>query len=118
ERAAPLRLAALGLADDSSHLYQRILAMKSPTPRFVYGRALVAAAVAVTAVLAACESTMPTQADVQSMDAASAERALVALKAQADSAAVTYVVDGRAKTAAKRASSARIRSRRSSSCGA
>jgi len=101
ERAAPLRLAALGLADDSSHLYQRILAMKSPTPRFVYGRALVAAAVAVTAVLAACESTMPTQADVQSMDAASAERALVALKAQADSAAVTYVVDGRAKTAAE-----------------
>ena len=99
ERAAPLRLAALALADDSSHLYQRILAMKSSTPRFVYGRALVAAAVAVTAILAACESTMPTQADVQSMDAASAERALVALKAAQDSTKVAYTVDGRAVTA-------------------
>ncbi|HWH50603.1 MAG TPA: M56 family metallopeptidase [Gemmatimonadaceae bacterium] len=99
ERAAPLRLAALALADDSSHLYQRILAMKSSRPRFVYGRALVAAAVAVTAILAACESTMPTQADVQSMDAASAERALVALKAAQDSTRVAYTVDGRTVTA-------------------
>jgi len=73
--------------------------MKSSTPRFVYGRALVAAAVAVTAILAACESTMPTQADVQSMDAASAERALVALKAAQDSTKVAYTVDGRAVTA-------------------
>ena len=99
ERAAPLRLAALALADDSSHLYQRILAMKSSKPRFVYGRALAAAAVAATAILAACEATMPTQSDVQSMDAASAERALVALKAARDSGAVTYMVDGRAVTA-------------------
>jgi hypothetical protein len=99
ERAAPLRLAALALADDSSHLYQRIIAMKSSTPRFVYGRALVAAAVAAMAILAACESTMPTQADVQSMDAASAERALVALKAAQDSTKVAYTVDGRAVTA-------------------
>jgi bla regulator protein blaR1 len=100
ERAAPLRLAALALADDSSHLYQRILAMKSSTPRFVYGRALVAAAVAAMAILAACESTMPTQADVQSMDAASAERALVALKRLSRfNTKVAYVVDGRAVTA-------------------
>jgi hypothetical protein len=99
ERSAPLRLAALALADDSSHLYQRILAMKSSTPRFVYGRALVAVAVAATAILAACESTMPTQADVQSMDAASTERALVAFKAARDSTKVAYMVDGRPVTA-------------------
>ena len=96
ERAAPFRLAALALADDSSHLYQRILAMKTSTPRFVYGRALIAAAVAATAILAACEATMPTQADVQSMDAGTAERALVALKAAQDSGKVAYMVDGRA----------------------
>jgi bla regulator protein blaR1 len=101
ERAAPLRLAALALADDSSHLYQRIIAMKSSTPRFVYGRAAVAALVAAAAILTACESRMPTQADVQSMDAASAERALVALKATRDSTRVAYVVDGRAVTASE-----------------
>jgi hypothetical protein len=59
QQASALRLSALALADDSSHLYQRILAMKPSVPRFARLRGGLAAAFALAGVLVACEATPP-----------------------------------------------------------
>jgi outer membrane receptor protein involved in Fe transport len=56
--------------------------------------------VAAAALFAACETTMPTQSDVASMDAASAERALVLMKAARDTN-VAYTVDGKTVSASE-----------------
>jgi hypothetical protein len=68
------RVGATALADKTSHLERRLLAMKPITKRFavVRGGALCAAAALSLAV--ACEARVPTSAEIQSMDVASAER--------------------------------------------
>ena len=67
ERALPLHFAATALADDSSHLQQRILAMqpRQLTHRFLRGGT--AAIIAVAALLAACEAKMPTSRDIDAL---------------------------------------------------
>ena len=75
ELASPLRPSALALADDSSHLRTRILAMDAHLPKFGRIRAGLATLIGAIAVLAACEAKEPTAADVDSMTAASAEKA-------------------------------------------
>lgn len=99
ERVAPLRLAALALADDSSHLHQRILAMKAHTPKFAIVRGGVAAALGFVALLAACEAKLPTQADVAKMDGASTERALVASQMVGGRDSIKYYIDGKLASA-------------------
>ena len=73
ERATPLRLAATALADDASHLHQRILAMHPRRPSHPLFRGVSVAIIGLTALLAACEAKMPTAAQVDQMDARSAE---------------------------------------------
>jgi hypothetical protein len=75
ELASPLRPSALALADDSSHLKTRILAMDARLPKFGRFRAALATLIGAVAVLAACEAKEPTAADVDAMTVASAEKA-------------------------------------------
>jgi len=102
QNASSLRLSALALADDSSHLRQRILAMKPTIPRFAHVRGSIAAAFALAGLLVACQATLPTDAEVDQMDVASATRSARALaKAEHADTAVTYTVDGRTVTSAE-----------------
>jgi bla regulator protein BlaR1 len=94
ELASPLRPSALALADDSSHLRTRILAMDAHLPKFGRIRAGLATLIGAVAVLAACEAKEPTAADVDAMTAASAEKAAhqIGVLGAADTG-VVYVVD-------------------------
>ncbi|HEY5088134.1 MAG TPA: M56 family metallopeptidase, partial [Gemmatimonadaceae bacterium] len=74
QHASALRLSALGLTDDSSHLHQRILAMKPSVPRFACLRSGLAAALALAGVLIACQARLPTDAEVERMDVATPTR--------------------------------------------
>jgi beta-lactamase regulating signal transducer with metallopeptidase domain len=94
EQALPLRLTAAALADDTSHLHQRIVAMKPQVPRFVWLRAGAAVALAFVGLLAACEAKMPTESDIQRMDVASAERAARQLSLIGAKDSVIYTIDG------------------------
>jgi beta-lactamase regulating signal transducer with metallopeptidase domain len=76
-----------------SHLERRILAMTERPVRFVTARRIAGALVAAAVFVTACESTIPTAAEVESMDVASAEKQ--AVKAGlVDTAHVAYFVDG------------------------
>lgn len=59
QNASPLTLSALGFADHSSQLYERILALRGPTASFARTRAALAFAAAVTGVLIACRAAPP-----------------------------------------------------------
>lgn len=85
------RTGALALADRSSHLERRLKAMTTTKSRFATARACALAAVAGLSLLAACEARLPTTAEVESMDAASAKRIAVAGKMLAKDGPVFYV---------------------------
>jgi TonB-dependent SusC/RagA subfamily outer membrane receptor len=101
ERAAPLRLATTALADDSSHLAQRIIAMKPPMHRFAFVRAAAVGAVGVVSLVAACSTALPTDADIKKMDATSAEGAARELSLISPEVKLRYVVDGEEASAEK-----------------
>jgi TonB-dependent SusC/RagA subfamily outer membrane receptor len=102
EQALPLRVTATALADDLSHLHKRILAMKPQTPRFAFIRGGAAAVIAAAGVLAACEAKIPTAADIQKMDVASAEKRATALRiASLVDSTTRYIVDSVSVTAAQ-----------------
>jgi len=92
-RCAGLRIAAPALADSSSHLERRLVAMKPQRHRFVRARSGVLAVFAGLAVVVACETPMPTSADVKNMDVASAEKLANKVTFVSDSTA-TYWIDG------------------------
>jgi bla regulator protein blaR1 len=94
ENNSGFRLSAPALADDSSHLQQRIMAMNATRPKFALVRGGVIGALALVAVLAACEAKMPTSADIDQMDAASAERTATRLALVDTSKGTLYFVDG------------------------
>jgi len=71
-RCSGLRIGAPALADESSHLQQRLIAMTPRLSRFTTARSAAAAAIAAVALLAACEAKLPTQSEVNDMTAASA----------------------------------------------
>jgi TonB-dependent SusC/RagA subfamily outer membrane receptor len=73
-RCAGIRVGVSALADSQSHLERRLVAMIPETRSFPRARGLVLGALALTAVLAACEASMPTAADVKQMDVASLEK--------------------------------------------
>ena len=68
------RVGATALADKTSHLERRLLAMKPMTPRNRSLRSGLLCTIAALALVAACEARVPTSAEIQSMDVASAER--------------------------------------------
>lgn len=97
ESSSPFLLGTMGLAARSSHLRSRILAMQSRRFNHPIMRGAAAALVGLVSFLAACESRMPTAADIARMDAASVERAAPAMGVAQDSS-VAWVVDGVAST--------------------
>ncbi len=99
ESSSPFVLGTMGLAARSSHLRSRILAMQSRRFSHPFLRGTAAALVGLVSLLAACESRMPTAADIARMDAASVERAVPTIGLPQDSS-VSWVLDGTASTAA------------------
>lgn len=95
ERASRLGLNALALADDTSHLHQRIVAMGQQHTRSTVARGIVAGLVALIATIAACSTEPPTAADIAHADATTAAKAArtLALAAGRDTS-LAYVVDG------------------------
>jgi beta-lactamase regulating signal transducer with metallopeptidase domain len=96
-QSAGHRIGALALADRTSHLERRLLAMKHSRTRFAFARAGLLCAIAFLSVVVACEARMPTSADVDAMSVEGAEKAAVASKllAELKSANRIYMVDGR-----------------------
>ena len=94
ERASPVRFAATALADDASHLHQRILAMQSRRFNHPILRGASAALVGLAALLAACEARMPTSAEVEQMDAQSAESHAKSLGMVRVDSGIVWSVDG------------------------
>lgn len=106
-RCSGLRIGAPALADESSHLQQRLIAMTKRTSRISVTRTVAACALAGVATLAACEAKLPTQNEVDNMTAASAasaaQKALFVAKDSADRfdmAGAQYIVDGASVSAA------------------
>lgn len=94
ELALPLNVTAVALANDRTHLHQRILAMKPQTRRFAALRASAAAAIGFVGLLAACEARMPTAAEIQKLDVSDAEMRAQKLSLVTSDGASTYKVDG------------------------
>src|SRR5439155_13990503 len=99
ENASGLRRSALALGVDSSHLHQRILAMKPQTPRFAIARAAAIGVLGTSALLAACQAALPTDADVARLDATSAEKTARDLALLRGTDTVVFLVDGKVVTA-------------------
>ncbi len=94
-RCTGLPVGAPALADESSHLEQRLLAMKPTSIRFASLRGASQAAIALVTLVAACEARLPTAPEVENMDVARAEaQARKSLLLKADSGNVFYMVDG------------------------
>ena len=94
ERCSGLRFGAAALADTSSHLEQRLLAMHTPSSRFTRLRAGALGACALLALVAACEARLPTSADVENMNVAGAEAGARKVMLVAGDTAMTYFIDG------------------------
>ena len=99
------------LSYHTSHLERRLLAMTARPARFVFARRVTGGVVAAAALLAACESKLPTSADVENMDATSAIAQAAKLRG-IDSTRTVFVVDGKVVSSAeaKRLESSRISS--------
>lgn len=90
-RCTRLPLGTPALADSTSHLERRLIAMTSRPVRFGRTRAVALAAVAGLTLLAACDVDLPTSAEIEQLDARAAEQPARRLMGT-DS--VTYFVDG------------------------
>jgi beta-lactamase regulating signal transducer with metallopeptidase domain len=97
------RAGALALADRTSHLERRLLAMKNTQPRFTLVRTGALGAIAMLSIVMACEARLPTSAEVEKMDVASAEKAAtqVGLLAKGTDPQRVYVVDDKVVTVAE-----------------
>jgi beta-lactamase regulating signal transducer with metallopeptidase domain len=97
------RVGATALADKTSHLERRLLAMRPITTRFALARAGALSAAAALSLAAACEARVPTSAEVQGMDATSAKSTAerLGLLDAMHGAAPLFYVDGAPVTAAE-----------------
>lgn len=101
-RCSGLPIGAPALADESSHLQQRLIAMTSRNLRPSISRGIAAALFAAVAILAACEARLPTATEVDDMTAASAATAgRKSLLLSGDTLSLQYMVDGVAVSAAR-----------------
>lgn len=93
------------LAERTTHLERRIVAMSAPRPRLAPLRIVAGSLVALIAALAACESRLPTEADVSNMTAVSAQQsaAMVGIMNGSDSLTTYYINDRVAAAAEARA---------------
>jgi beta-lactamase regulating signal transducer with metallopeptidase domain len=97
-----MRIGAPALADGSSHLERRLIAMTSRRPKFARTSAFALTACSVALVALACDAKLPTSDEVNSMDVAAAEGAVqrVHFLGIGDST-LSYTIDGRKATAAE-----------------
>jgi beta-lactamase regulating signal transducer with metallopeptidase domain len=93
ERCSGLGIGAAALTDASSHLEQRLLAMETRSSRFASLRASTLGAVAIIAIVAACEAKLPTSTDVENMNVASAEMSARKIRMFENDSGVTYYID-------------------------
>jgi beta-lactamase regulating signal transducer with metallopeptidase domain len=92
EQSFGLRMGAPALVDGASHLQTRVMAMKKETHRFARVRGSIIGLAALSLVVVACEAKLPTSAEIDQMDVASAEKATT--MAMAGSGNVRYQIDG------------------------
>jgi beta-lactamase regulating signal transducer with metallopeptidase domain len=95
----------------ASHLERRLLAMTERSVRFRFSRRIAGVVIAATILITACESRLPTSAEIEDMDVESAERQARTVGVL-DSMRVRYLVDGVAvdPAAARELPAARIAS--------
>ena len=96
-RAPALNLAAPAMAGTGANLERRLRAMTNPNPRFGALRATMLTIVAAAVAVAACETRLPTTAEVEAMDARAAERQASPMM----TSGAAFVIDGRPATAAE-----------------
>lgn len=102
-RGSSLHAGALALADTPSHLERRLLAMTTTPGKLNRARASTLGAIAIVALgalLVACDSRLPTSAEVDRMDVARATAVLLPLRGSGPDATI-YLVDGKRVTAAR-----------------
>ena len=82
---------------NGSYLERRLVAMTSRPSRFASSRRMVGGLLAAAALMAACESKLPTSAEINKMDAASAQKQVAGLAVDAGPA--RYLVDDKSVSA-------------------
>jgi hypothetical protein len=97
QRAMPLVFAAF--PGSHSHLERRLIAMTERTVSSKSLRRIATAFIGTAALITACESNLPTTAEVEHMDAAAVERR-ASVAGMLNGGPVQYVVDGKAVEAA------------------
>jgi beta-lactamase regulating signal transducer with metallopeptidase domain len=107
QRASELRMSALALAADTSHLHQRILAMTPGVLRFARVRAALAAGFTLAGLLAACDARIPPEPAVERVAAVPAAppaaSPMDSLPGPARSTPVVYIDGIRSSMSAARA---------------
>jgi TonB-dependent SusC/RagA subfamily outer membrane receptor len=100
--AAPrLPLSAPAFSYHTTHLERRLRTMTTPAPRHRGARASALAAIATLALVTACESQLPTAAEVERMDVAALEARTAVGMPGAPSGPTYFFVDGRQLTEAE-----------------
>lgn len=84
---------AVTLAPSKPNLERRLTAMTASTPRYAAARAAVIAAFGALLLTTACDTRLPTSAEIEDMDVAAAESELDRIKVLQD-VDVRYLVDG------------------------
>jgi outer membrane receptor protein involved in Fe transport len=97
-RGPGLILGAPALAGSPSTLERRIRAMNARLPRFARLRAIALGVLALAALAGACESPLPTTAEIEKMDVAAAEARAGSLAMTLPGGNVRYIVDGKEVT--------------------
>jgi hypothetical protein len=97
-RGPGLTLGAPALAGSPSTLERRIRAMNARLPRFARLRAGALGVLALAALAGACESPLPSSAEIEEMDVAAAEARAGSLAMTHPGGEVKYIVDGREVT--------------------
>jgi TonB-dependent SusC/RagA subfamily outer membrane receptor len=90
----PLALTSPAFSYHASHLERRLITMTSRPSQFLRSRRIGSGLLAAVALLAACESQLPTAAELQNMDVKGVETR-VAQVTKLDTTRVIYVVDGK-----------------------
>jgi len=91
---APLALTSPAFSYHPSHLERRLITMTTRPSQFVRSRRISSGLLAALALLAACESQLPTAAELQNMDVKGVE-SRVAQVTKLDTSKVLYMVDGK-----------------------
>ena len=96
----PLALTSPAFSHHASHLERRLITMTSRPSQFLRARRIGSGLLAAVALLTACESQLPTAAELQNMDVKGVETR-VAQVTKLDTTKVIYLVDGKQVTRAE-----------------